>query len=79
MAAKGASNFGAGYAFGGERALRIHDRVRVLRRIKKRNDLAERVSQHGDVPRAADEIGVSRSYGRVLWGEIKRGLGWQAS
>lgn len=78
MSIRGATNFGAGYVFGGERALRIHDRVRTLRRIQKRNDLAERVSEHGDVPRADDEIGVSRSYGRVLWGEIKRGLGWQA-
>jgi hypothetical protein len=68
----------AGYAFGGERALQIHDRIRTMRRNQRRNDLAERVSIHGSVVQASDEIGVSRSYGRVLWQEIRRGLGRQA-
>jgi hypothetical protein len=74
----GSLNVGGGYAFGEYTALRIHDRVRTLRRKQKRDDLADRVSEHGDIARAADEIGVSRSYGRVLWQEIRRGLGWQA-
>lgn len=73
-----ALNVGGGIAFGEHTALRIHDRIRTMRRNHKRNDLAERVSEHGDVARAADEIGVSRSYGRLLWSEVKKGLGWQA-
>lgn len=73
-----ALHVGGGLAFGEHHALRIHDRIRTLRRRQKRDDLAERVSEHGDIARASDEIGVSRSYGRVLWQEIKRGLRWQA-
>jgi hypothetical protein len=39
---------------------------------------ASRLAEHGDRNLAAEEIGISQSYGRVLWGIIVRGLGWQA-
>lgn len=47
-------------------------------REAKRDAYADRLAEHGDRNRAANEIGISQSYGRVLWGEIVRGLGWQA-
>lgn len=59
-------------------ALRANDRLRTLRRDHKRDTLAERLAEHGNIKRAADETGVSHSYGRLLFAEIKRGLGWQA-
>ena len=67
------------YSFEQPAHLRVHDRIRSMERERKRERLAEAISHHGDVARAADEIGVSRSYGRLLFAEIKRGLGWQAS
>lgn len=59
-------------------ALRASDRRRTQERARKRDALAEHISQHGDLARASDETGISRSYGRLLFSEIKRGLGWQA-
>jgi hypothetical protein len=66
------------YSFEQPSHLRVHDRIRTMERARKRDNLAKAMSHHGDVARAADEIGVSRSYGRLLFAEIKRGLGWQA-
>ena len=71
-----------GYAFGGERAealrAKLRDKLRSRKRQLRRDELAERLSEHGDVARAAREMGVSLSYGRVLFAEIRAGLGWQA-
>lgn len=39
------------------------------------NAFAERLSQHGDVARAAAQIGKSPAYGRVLLQRIIAGLG----
>lgn len=47
-------------------------------RDANRDLFAERVAEHGDTTLAAREIDVSASYGRLLWSDIKRGLGWQA-
>lgn len=44
----------------------------------KRDAFADLVAEHGDRNRASNELGISASYGRVLWAEIIRGLGWQA-
>lgn len=44
----------------------------------KRDAYADRLAEHGDRNRASKELGISASYGRVLWAEIIRGLGWQA-
>lgn len=63
-----------GYAFGGEKARQIKNRIRDI----TRDALADRLAEHGHVGRAAREVGVSESYGRVLFGEIRRELGWQA-
>lgn len=51
---------------------------RVGDKALKADAFADRVAEHGDRNRAADEIGVSQSYGRVLWAEIIRPMGWQA-
>lgn len=51
---------------------------RVGSRSEKAALYADRLAVHGDRNLAADEIGISQSYGRVLWGIIVRGLGWQA-
>lgn len=74
----GAHNLGGGYVLDIDKVQRISARIRSIRREMKRDDLAERISVHGDLSRASDEIGISRSYGRLLWSEIKRGLGRQA-
>lgn len=39
---------------------------------------AEALSNDGDLGRAADQAGVSRPYGRVLFARIKKRLGEQA-
>lgn len=52
--------------------------ARADERALRRDAFADRLAEHGNRTRAANEIGVSQSYGRVLWGEIVRGLGWQA-
>ena len=59
---------------------RAHQRRRQRSERKDTlNQFAERLAEHGDVARAAAEIGKSASYGRVLFGKIKTKLGWQAS
>lgn len=42
------------------------------------DDFAECLSEHGNVSRAADQCGVSASFGRVLLHRIKKRLGPQA-
>lgn len=44
-----------------------------------RDALAEEMSKHGLIGRAAADIGISPSYARVLWAEIRAGLGAQAA
>jgi len=39
---------------------------------------AEQLSAHGDIRLAAEAVGISHSYGRLLFTAIKRALGWQA-
>lgn len=56
----------------------VHNHARAGEKEIRRNAFADQLAAHGDRNRAAANIGVSQSYGRVLWGEIVRGLGWQA-
>ena len=39
---------------------------------------AEQLSDHGCIRTAAEAVGISHSYGRLLFTAIKRELGWQA-
>lgn len=39
---------------------------------------ADHLAEHGDVARAAEEIGRHEAYGRNLLARLKRELGWQA-
>ena len=58
--------------------MRTSPRSRAGDKQLKADAFADRLAVHGDRNRAANEIGVSQSYGRILWGVIVRGLGWQA-
>ena len=57
------------------RAFKVH---RATVQCLTMDDFADRLSEHGDVARSAREIGVSASYGRVLFARIRKKLGWQA-
>ena len=39
---------------------------------------AEQLAESGCVRTAAEAVGISHSYGRLLFAAIKRALGWQA-
>lgn len=49
------------------------------RRETTRNRLADHVAEHGQLGRAATELGISQGYARRLWNEILSGLGSQAA
>jgi molybdenum-dependent DNA-binding transcriptional regulator ModE len=44
----------------------------------RRDELAEHVSVHGNISRAAREMGVSQQRASQMWRIIRSGLGWQA-
>lgn len=59
--------------------------ARKAQRVRRANTIAstldafaERLSLHGDVPRAAREIGKTPGYGRTLLQRLIKGLGAQA-
>ncbi len=43
------------------------------------DQFAERLAEHGNIARAAKEVGATAAYGRELFGRICRGLGAQAA
>lgn len=51
---------------------------RTGQKAEKCDLYAERIAEHGDRNRASIELGISQSYGRVLWAQIIKPLGWQA-
>lgn len=52
--------------------------ITAPKREPMRHAFAERLSVHGDIALAAQEIGTNRHQGHNLMGELRRDLGWQA-
>jgi hypothetical protein len=46
--------------------------------LTTKDRLAEAVSEHGRLPRAAGQVGISLGYARRLWADIRAELGPQA-